>query len=443
MAAIPHRGSLPFIHRRASVAARNDAHDSMFLPHGQSHNFINRLRARKQSNSQSTLTPAEAVWFLSLPDKVRRQHFTKEEQILIRAKSELVLLDTAPDVLNHVEETQPPMQQHMRSKSIAYDSRTRPELPSIATMPALPTLDGFRSSPNSPGLDSEDMETPRMQNDTFHGSPFKQHRSTFLRSPTVRHSCFVRSNTSGNTSPTMDVRPDFHRSKTSPSRAQPPPPLPILAQKTLYLKDPHTKEFLRDCLDSSKFEETLNFGFPSATSNLGFRATMWEAVSPGTDVRMNWLDSPADEDEEDDEFLELSSADEADLSTPTSVVHPSLLRRGSSKCSSDADQEEDDDFVARNHSGASYFEALMNRDMTLRMTLTRPELRASDEELYGWQDGYEEVAPVELEVTRDPLALESLNFSDDMSGLNGAFAQELAKKKGIKGLWARKYSTAS
>jgi hypothetical protein len=59
----------------------------------------------------------------------------------------------------------------------------------------------------------------------------------------------------------------------------------------------------------------------------------------------------------------------------------------------------------------SNFDPLANREMTLRMTLTRPELRATEEELYGWAKG-----------DTDPLALEALHLSDDMTGQNGAFA---------------------
>jgi hypothetical protein len=54
---------------------------------------------------------------------------------------------------------------------------------------------------------------------------------------------------------------------------------------------------------------------------------------------------------------------------------------------------------------------LANREMTLRMTLTRPDLRADDEDLYGWSRKED-----------DPLALEQLPMSDDTTGENGAFA---------------------
>ncbi len=54
---------------------------------------------------------------------------------------------------------------------------------------------------------------------------------------------------------------------------------------------------------------------------------------------------------------------------------------------------------------------LANREMTPRMALTKPELRSTEEELYGSTN--ENV---------DPLALEQLHLSDDMTGQNGAFA---------------------
>lgn len=56
-----------------------------------------------------------------------------------------------------------------------------------------------------------------------------------------------------------------------------------------------------------------------------------------------------------------------------------------------------------------------NREMTLRMTLTRPDLRADEEQLYGWQ------SPPPKTSRDDPLALEDLVFTDDMTGTKGAF----------------------
>jgi hypothetical protein len=107
---------------------------------------------------------------------------------------------------------------------------------------------------------------------------------------------------------------------------------------------------------------------------------------------------------------------------------------------------------------------LPNREMTLRMTLTRPDLRANDEQLYGWQTQQQKSGPLQhlqqLQQRRgssasivrhqqllhqrreqehgqqqpqrkssmlaeDPLALEELPpLPDDPSGARGAFAIE-------------------
>ena len=73
-----------------------------------------------------------------------------------------------------------------------------------------------------------------------------------------------------------------------------------------------------------------------------------------------------------------------------------------------------------------------NREMTLRMTLTRPDLRADEEQLYGWkeQKGRKD----------DPFALEELHLTDDMTGAKGAFA---VKPKPQGNLVSRLFKRAS
>jgi hypothetical protein len=66
--------------------------------------------------------------------------------------------------------------------------------------------------------------------------------------------------------------------------------------------------------------------------------------------------------------------------------------------------------------------------MTLRMTLTRPDLRADEEQLYGWQ------AP------KDPFALEELHLTDDMTGSKSPFA---VKPKPQGNLVSRLFKRAS
>ncbi|KAF2227974.1 hypothetical protein BDZ85DRAFT_10228 [Elsinoe ampelina] len=435
MAATHHRGSLPFLHRSGSIS-RADPNDAMFSP--QSPNFIAKLRARKQSTTRDSITPTEAVWFLSLPDKVKRQHFTKEEQILIRARSELALLDASPETLNHVEDAHP--RPHTRTKSMAYDSSQTSPMPSPSLMPSMPPLSTRHSMA---------LESLRARPTQWHASPeiaqekFPQHlqpqlcppQQTFLRSPTINFNGW--DNVKG--SPSLDTpRPNTGRSMSQTSqRAGPPPPLNIA--KPLYLKDPATKALLKDCASNGRFEETLIFGFPTINTGLRAPPTPYDAVSPGTQIRETWLDSTMYGDCIEDEREELSSADEIEPPTPDSFNQPQIISRKSGYFS--VNSQEDDSApsptILRHGSNTSYFEELMKRDMTLRMTLTKPELRASDEELYGWQDE-QEMDVDALGLDKDPLALAELTFSDDVTGENGAFANALSKKKGIKAFWFRK-----
>ena len=86
----------------------------------------------------------------------------------------------------------------------------------------------------------------------------------------------------------------------------------------------------------------------------------------------------------------------------------------------------------------------LNREMTLRLTLTRPDLRADEETLYGWQNvphhqhqkstAITTAAAVAAATTTpaatpvatpavqdDPLALEELVLTDDQTGTQGPF----------------------
>ena len=80
----------------------------------------------------------------------------------------------------------------------------------------------------------------------------------------------------------------------------------------------------------------------------------------------------------------------------------------------------------------------LNREMTLRLTLTRPDLRADEEALYGWQNvahhqhqkstaitaaaaAAAAAATTTPTVQDDPLALEELVLTDDQTGTKGPF----------------------
>jgi len=457
------RNSISFLRRPSSIP--REAHDSMFVQQTASNNFLNRLRARKQSIAQQTITPADAVWYLSLPDKVKRQHFTKEEQILIRAKSEQALIDITPEVLAQVEELHHSSKTE-RSKSF-FTSEGKVDTSPLPS-PSL-TYAPMTFAPTS----TIRVVSPPIKSPTF-GQNFMSPQYTappsrsFLRSPSVQ-SVDPRDMAQSNVS--ILPGPECVQMNSVRSTSQPvigetfieSTPSPLYAQgrrstslainraagppKALYLGDPSTKALLKSCLSKDRFQETLIFGFPSASAMSDSHLKVhnirpdFEDLSPGTAVRNSWLDSAPFTDlheETSSKDGEMSSIDEMGPSTPTSAVYS----QNSAILPACYDEEMDDmeelaaipPNIPRSVSNTAYFEELMSRDMTLRMTLTKPELRASDEELYGPHSPNMDhhVATPNMFVS-DPLALERLVFSEDTTGSNGVFGQ-YGRRRTIKSL---------
>ncbi|QDS68110.1 hypothetical protein FKW77_010170 [Venturia effusa] len=204
-----------------------------------------------------------------------------------------------------------------------------------------------------------------------------------------------------------------------------------------YYQDPEARQKLRRYLSSpQKFDEAVEFGFP------------FDASAP------------------DAEFLfrahRSTSSNDAQAFLKDEVI--SFIDRYDDKASEDSSEEcpdspatpaDSDDRFQRKPYGSSIFacldytdvpslnfkmkseifahrfsqEPLANREMTLRMTLTRPELRANDEDLYLLSRKED-----------DPLALEQLPMSDDTTGENGAFAVKPGNRR--SGIFKRMFGKA-
>jgi hypothetical protein len=85
--------------------------------------------------------------------------------------------------------------------------------------------------------------------------------------------------------------------------------------------------------------------------------------------------------------------------------------------------------LATTHSPAH---SISNREVTVHMTLTRPDLRTPEERLYSVQR--QQTSGVDVE-KQDPLALQVLPVCDDPTGAHGAFAVQSENSKGFKRVW--------
>ena len=177
--------------------------------------------------------------------------------------------------------------------------------------------------------------------------------------------------------------------------------LPIMNQSTIYYQDPEARLKLRVYLASpSKFDEALEFGFPSLESreNLQERGPFYSRDHFTEPPPQTFYDSETPsffdnlESESDAESLPEDSPN-----TPSDTMFRNTHRLPTSKPVS-SDTERPVAFASKTRGEyikpADPYSLAGDREMTLRMTLTRPELRASESLLYGTAD--------------DPLALEQL-----------------------------------
>lgn len=156
----------------------------------------------------------------------------------------------------------------------------------------------------------------------------------------------------------------------SPNRAQISDDSTLVDQTPSHYQDPEARMKLRVYLASPhKFDEAIEFGFPSYDMQGGVASHIRSFSRQGSSDRMNNLNG------DDVESLISDPASPTDMASPrtpmstdhASVEHsPSLPHDGSWP--------------------ANYAQApASSREMTLRMTLTRPDLRADEEQMYGWQ----------------------------------------------------------
>ncbi|KAM3526077.1 hypothetical protein NHJ13051_003669 [Beauveria bassiana] len=156
--------------------------------------------------------------------------------------------------------------------------------------------------------------------------------------------------------------------------ASPPPTMDPAA----HYQDPEARMKLRVYLASAhKFDEAVEFGFPSTEQQPQSPSSPPQRVDSlprnadrGAHLRMQTL--------VEDKRCSLYS-DEATTTEPDSPRTPDTLERPSHPLTTTADQD-------RETAKVDYTQAhAYSREMTLRMTLTRPDLRANEAHIYSWQ----------------------------------------------------------
>lgn len=168
-------------------------------------------------------------------------------------------------------------------------------------------------------------------------------------------------------------------SLVTPGRQPMPEPAASIDASAAHYQDPDARMKLRVYLASPhKFDEAIEFGFPSI-----------EEVQGGARLRHKRLASQHERSNgrpgklhlfaEDDKSSLYS--DEASTAEPDSPKTPSTLDKALPVKAVRTSRDEDGSATKVDYAQAP----ASSREMTLRMTLTRPDLRANEDQIYGWQ----------------------------------------------------------
>ncbi|KAF1346797.1 hypothetical protein BDV97DRAFT_371352 [Delphinella strobiligena] len=371
-------------------------------------------------SSEQGLGREEAWWFLSLPDKVQRQCFTKEEHIFLKAACEITLKDM-------LDETY-------------WTYGTFPCMDRLASL--VPEEDEVRSRATTPvenWTNREDASSGSFLWPAVHGLCSHESVRSQPSSCSAQHSrSRSHSSTSRNFSLPFNHGPGMDHTtgkvtswlaNTVSIRHEEP-----LGSKAQFYQDPETRLKLRRYTSTPEaFDEALEFGFLSKDNNT--RGASTPDCVPETSSSHPYGQSQEGRTEaylfsQQEEKLRSSASSRFstrvnEVGDMMGMVTPGSVPPGFVCARLSFPQLRVASSVGSLRSAST---RQATRDMTFRMTLTRPELGPGEEDVYHVQQEYAKVGGP------DPWALERLPVSDDVTGKHGAFAS-MRKENKIRKVW--------
>ncbi|KAF8467748.1 hypothetical protein BDZ91DRAFT_771890 [Kalaharituber pfeilii] len=336
------------------------------------------------------LSQADAQWFLNLPETIKRKHFTLEERVLLEGRCQSVIMDAADETIYRMGHQANKSCDTLDSSLSTISQRTTVEPPSPMDLFASKEMFDWRSSFR--WLDEGDDLDLRLNLEEFHHcyldkplppTPNSAHsrRRTLSLSAKPLSTPFCP--------PSQPLRTgrrhsnQFGSFSRSSLNQAPQRPSMQLEPEATYYRDPEARLKLRVYLASAqKFDEAVEFGFPASPE-----PRPSTAGAPRTFLFSD--DSPLGDDE-----------------SPPAWDGKLHFRQNSRTIGSPLISNLQ---KSQQMAGHYHLTSPGNREMTLRMTLTRPDLRADESQLYGWKKG------------RDPLALEPLPPANDVEPGMGPF----------------------
>lgn len=396
------------------------------------------------STKQKNITEDQARWFLSLPDKIRRQQFTREEQLTLMVRCKKVLQSSSPELAKDVY--------RKCSTSVKRQSRIDLTLEDRPVTSAATSVDELGSYLE---LDSSSVHTTDTSNAEMKIFKLYARRSKAKSTPPQADAISVPPppppvDTGPERPPTPVLRkkPSRRRLSLTPLPLPPPilaPPVPAippmlvstpgrpismsarlsrpymdfltLSTEPTVDSTPATESYPYDNVDIRKqlrksLMSTENF---NKLLEHGYDHDMSMPVPSSTSDFLPLQNSPSSLSDYSPDDGDDSTTDVTGPRTPTPTSGQLLVSNKLPSFDSGISMPLGSDGTGK------YNPALTqsSREMTIHMTLTRLEVRSPEEELYSTQR--RQVSGVDVE-RNDPLALESLPVCDDPTGAHGAFA---------------------
>ncbi|TDZ32596.1 hypothetical protein C8035_v012196 [Colletotrichum spinosum] len=389
-------------------------------------------RVKRRSSRRSRVTSSSASFYVRLPDKIKRRHLTTEEQLVAsRHRRHDIILDPADEAIYKVRrrassvvspdelysptlevrpqtmETQPSRREEPRASSVD-TMQTGSNKSRVSPLPTPPSTkrDSFYDSFR--WLEEDDELDLRLQLDDYHAnlrddlpSSSKQRRPSFRRHLSISKAPFGRNSLSMNRPGTTQA---VTSNPASPMLSNPPSSSPPIASpghgrrrsralslitpkhspqdtvgafdpEAAHYQDPEARLKLRLYLASpQRFDEAIEFGFPSKEAMVPQTANAKQRPKPASPAESENLRTFL-ADDRSSIYSEDGSLDSDSPKTPQTVENATALRPPPIKSDRAYSPKPSNEFGGHAES----------REMTLRMTLTRPDLRANQDQIYGWQ----------------------------------------------------------
>jgi len=357
-----------------------------------------RLRKTQLTTASHLALQADAEWFWSLPSKIQQTHFSREEQILFAGARDSIILDAADESLLRLRQQ---LDRYSDDMSIPPASRSREtvEMPrntfeSTSIDTTINTDDGlfsgFRWDDDKDELDlSLDEYHAAIANTVDSGPSSGKCKPSFRRNLSVTSIQFHR-NSSSFRRPSFSMQSTSGRISISPShsrrgstflgpRHKPHASLSSIDPSAKHYRDPEARLKLRVYLASpQKFDEALEFGFPSIEQKekpLYTRPATSPRLTEDTDGNFSKDDS---ETLFDNGTCTKDEASVADTDSPRTPQDPGFQPISLSDAGSFEKPGSIRPLVLRKVSEPHTHACAARREMTLHMTLTRPDLRTTD-----------------------------------------------------------------